>query len=235
MVRIGSWEGFVLVGVDVGFSKTRRTTGIALLEGEKLTLHKVGTSWEARKAVLPVDLEAAVTALDGPLVKAGSKNKRSCEVQFSRGPFAKRCKPGLSHFGTGLKLREATTETAKQFAPYTTWMIEAFPNLFLGVLTPDSVFAQQPKLKRGQKFDWLYEECAVSGIVEQKLKSLVKLPSVVWEQLRVERDHELRAALICLLTAALDDTGNVETFGDTEGGWFWLPPQKLWQPWARVL
>jgi hypothetical protein len=42
-----------LMGVDVGFSKTRRTTGIGCLEGDHLTLERAGTAWESRKAKIP--------------------------------------------------------------------------------------------------------------------------------------------------------------------------------------
>jgi hypothetical protein len=42
----------------------------------------------------------------------------------------------------------------------------------------------------------------------------------------------MQAALICLLTAALADKGTAAIIGEPEGGWFWLPPWTLWQPWA---
>jgi hypothetical protein len=58
------------------------------------------------------------------------------------------------------------------------------------------------------------------------------LPDEVWQRLRYEADHELRAALICLLTAALADKGTAAIIGEAEGGWFWLPPWSVWQPWA---
>jgi hypothetical protein len=45
-------------------------------------------------------------------------------------------------------------------------------------------------------------------------------------------DHELRAALICLLTAALAAQGTAAIIGEPSGGWFWLPPWSLWQQWA---
>jgi hypothetical protein len=47
---------------------------------------------------------------------------------------------------------------------------------------------------------------------------------VLWQRLRSETDHELRAALICLLTAALAHEGTAAIIGEAEGGWFWLPP-----------
>jgi hypothetical protein len=35
------------------------------------------------------------------------------------------------------------------------------------------------------------------------------------------------------LTAALADKGMAEIIGEAEGGWFWLPPWSMWQPWAK--
>jgi integral membrane sensor domain MASE1 len=58
------------------------------------------------------------------------------------------------------------------------------------------------------------------------------LPDVVWHRLRSETDHELRAALICLLTAGLAARGTAAIIGEAKGGWFWLPPWSLWQSWA---
>jgi hypothetical protein len=47
-----------------------------------------------------------------------------------------------------------------------------------------------------------------------------------------ETDHELRAALVCLLTAAFAAQGTACIVGDAESGWFWLPTLSLWQGWA---
>jgi hypothetical protein len=60
----------------------------------------------------------------------------------------------------------------------------------------------------------------------------LELPAEVWSRLSSETDHELRAALICLLTAALAAQGNAAIIGEPTGGWFWLPPWSLWQHWA---
>jgi len=51
--------------------------------------------------------------------------------------------------------------------------------------------------------------------------------------LAIETDHERRAALICLLTAALAYEGRAAIIGEAESGWFWLPPWSLWQTWAK--
>jgi hypothetical protein len=88
------------------------------------------------------------------------------------------------------------------------------------------------QFKRGRRFEWLYTQMVTSGRLESFLSENLDLPDVVWHRLRTETDHELRAALICLLTAALADKGTTSVIGEAEGGWFWLPPWLLWQPWA---
>ena len=81
-------------------------------------------------------------------------------------------------------------------------------------------------------FDWLYEQIATTGRLESILATRLDLPREVWHRVRTERNHELRAALICLLTAAFAAQGVAEVVGELAGGWFWLPPGSLWQPWA---
>ena len=109
--------------------------------------------------------------------------------------------------------------------------MEAFPNAFLAVLTPEAQL-MAPKLKRGRRFDWLCEQLATTGRLESILAARLDLPREVWHRVRTERDHELRAALICLLTAAFANQRAADVVGEPSGGWFWLPPRALWQPWA---
>ena len=111
--------------------------------------------------------------------------------------------------------------------------MEAFPNAFLGVLMPEVELLAAPKLKRGRRFDWLYEQVAKQGSWNRCCQRPLDLPDVVWHRLRSETNHELRAALICLLTAALAKKGSATIIGEIEGGWFWLPPWSLWEPWAK--
>ena len=111
-------------------------------------------------------------------------------------------------------------------------IVEAFPNAFLGVLMPEVELLAAPRFKRGRRFDWLYEQMVTTGRLESGAVRNLDLPDVVWHRLRSETDHELRAALICLLTAALASKGTTAIIGEAEGGWFWLPPWSLWEPWA---
>jgi hypothetical protein len=236
------------MGIDVGFSTTRATTAIALLDGDKVRLVRTGTTWKRREAQIARDFQPSVIALDGPLLPRGADERvrRLCETVFVHAPFHKRCKPGLSHWGLGLELRRASTEACAQFSRVLTLsslegnktvcrggsIVEAFPNAFLGVLAPEIELLSAPKLKRGRRFDWLYEQVAMTGKLESILSKNLELPDELWLRLRAEKDHEQRAALICLLTAALAAQGTAAMIGESTGGWFWLPPWSLWQPWA---
>jgi hypothetical protein len=145
-------------------------------------------------------------------------------------------RPGLSHHGVGLELRQASGDAGTQFSRILGAsvagnggivcregpIVEAFPNAFLGVLMPEVELLAAPKFKRGRRFDWLYERMVTSGRLESLLSENLDLPDVVWHRLRTETDHELRSALICLLTAALADKGTASIIGEAQGGWFWL-------------
>jgi hypothetical protein len=106
------------MGIDVGFSKKRRTTGIACLKGDHLTLERAGTAWESREAKIPDGFQPSVIAIDGPLLPfcANLNIRRHVESIFIRAPFHNSCRPGLSHHGVGLELRQASSATATQFS-----------------------------------------------------------------------------------------------------------------------
>jgi hypothetical protein len=112
-------------------------------------------------------------------------------------------------------------------------VVEAFPNAFLGVLMLEGELLAAPKLKGRRRFDSLYDRMAATGRLESLLSKNLHLPDLVWQRLRFETDHELRAALICLLTAALAANGTAAIIGEADSGWFWLPPWSLWQTWAK--
>ena len=71
-------------------------------------------------------------------------------------------------------------------------IIEAFPNAFLGVLTPEPTLRLAPIFKRGRRFDWLYDITVSSGNLELKLSKELDLPAEMWRRLRVEKHHERR-------------------------------------------
>jgi hypothetical protein len=78
-----------LMGIDVGFSKTRRTTGIACLDVDQLILERAGTAWESREARIPKGFQPSIIAIDGPLLPLGADLhiRRHVELLFIRAPF----------------------------------------------------------------------------------------------------------------------------------------------------
>lgn len=235
-----------LLGIDVGFSRNRPTTGIAWSSATGFDAAKTHTDWDRRKLHIPPATTFAVIAIDGPLVPLGSPDnlERICERLFIRGAFQTRCKPGLSHHGYGLDLRRAATETAQQVSFLASpgarpdrqirdgvSIVEAFPNAFLGVLIPDACF-DGPAAGKRKKFDWLYEHAIRQGTFEAVMNAIGWENPNLLTKILSERDHEKRAAWICLLTAACAASGEAEVVGDAGSGWFWLPPLKLWAPWA---
>jgi hypothetical protein len=214
--------------------------GIACLESDHLTLERAGTAWESREAKIPKGFQPSVIAIDGPLVPLGAdlQVRRYVESVFIRAPFHNRCKPGLSHRGFGLELRQASGDACTQFGRILAAsalatpaivcregpIVEAFPNAFLGVLMPEFELLAAPKFERGRRFDWLYERMVTSGRLKSLLSESIDLPGVAWASLQSETNHELRAALICLVTAAIAAKGTAAIIGETQGGWFCLPP-----------
>jgi hypothetical protein len=239
-----------LLGVDVGFSKSKKTTGLAWFANSTIETALAGTSWPDRSRSLPRDVKFAIAALDAPIVPSDNYNAaRGCERAFYGGAFSRRCRPGLSHHGRrGLALRDAGREAAQQFAavlepdalPFgpsvfqTKPIIEAFPNAFMGVLLPEVSFGGWSKSLRKAKSDWLYEQVLEAGLFGTLLSKLNLASPAILRKFEEAWHHDERAALICLLTAMFARSGDAVIVGDADGGWFWLPPMTLWASWASA-
>jgi hypothetical protein len=238
-----------LIGLDVGFSIKRPSSGVARLSpsGELRVGHAMA-SWESRASVVGSG-RASVAAIDAPYTRLGLSEKRGCERIFLLGRFQKRCKPGLSHVrGTGQSLRAAGRETADQlkvvvesgklgaaFPRVESFnLVEAFPNAYLGVCVAEDVYVGKPRLRRGKKFDWLYDSWVSSNLFQDTTQQ-IRLPSLgqLGDIFGRTKQHDERAALVCLLTAAGVFTGNYTAAGDPEGGYFFLPPWGSWAKWAK--
>jgi hypothetical protein len=107
-----------LLGVDVGFAKSKKTTGLAWFANSTIETALTGSSWSERSRSLPRGVRFAIAALDAPIVPADNCDApRGCEHTFYGGAFWNRCRPGLSHHGRrGLALRDAGRQAAQQFA-----------------------------------------------------------------------------------------------------------------------
>jgi len=60
-----------------------------------------------------------------------------------------------------------------------------------------------------------------------------ELPDEIAARCEAETDHDIRAALVCLLTAAFAATGDGVVVGREVDGYFFLPPTNFWEEWAR--
>ncbi len=215
------WRNVSLLGIDVGYSDKKKTTGIAIFEnGGLIGPFCVGSSFAARREVIEKYAPFDEIAIDGPILPHDTleKSRRYCEYSLVGGLFAKRCKPGLSHYGEGLKLRQAAASMAgygflSKKSPATLPITEAFPNGFLGVLIESEAYEKFGKIRRGHKSDVFYRYAIAQVKFEALLKILNWRDSTIIEGLKREANnstregHEKRAALVCLLTAACALTG----------------------------
>jgi hypothetical protein len=239
------------LGVDVGFATSSLTTGLAWRIGDEVGATKTGTSWKRRREVLPSGITYSIAALDAPILpEHEEQSHRGCESIFYGGAFWNRCRPGLSHHGRALGLRRAGADAASQFATVVSGLdlvselqvrrncaiVEAFPNTFLGVLLPEAIYEDRDFGFSERKSDWMYRKVAERGIFR---KLLIQLgwtePGTITQfhdQAGLDGNHDVRAALICLLTAGFAASGNAVVIGDPTHGWFWLPPKRFWEEWA---
>lgn len=236
-----------VAGLDIGPSLKRKTSGLATIVGQKIVLDRRVGGANAYQPILAAG-SFQVIAIDGPIIPAGgdARSTRGVERLFASGPFQRRCKPGFSHVtGTGLRLRTAAGLAADRLVAATALLkaapsfprvrqgsiVEAFPNAFLGVCLDDRCYAAMRALRRGRKFDWLYDQWVRQGLIAQlHLPSDAKALPMWFAR---TSDHEERAALVCALTALLTSGATFTAVGDETAGWFFLPPWHIWQPWAR--
>ncbi len=186
-------------------------------------------------------------AIDGPIVPTATNPEqviRRCESLLSKGPFGKRCKPGFSHFGTGLRLRKAATTIANEMPGYrrhnSVRVVEAFPNAFLGVMLDDKTYAAFERIPRGKKSDIFFAQASLGGAFDRLFECLgwddanlrKQIQAVTRETTRISHEH--RAALVCVLTAGCALSGLAAYVGDESGGSICLPPLGLWADWAKT-
>jgi hypothetical protein len=101
--------------------------------------------------------------------------------------------------------------------------VEAFPNLFLGVLCDEADCPRKPAKKR-KWTDSLYP------LVKPKLEGLLRLLLPCRQQAASLdiRDHEEIAAFTCALTALCVSARRFVGLGSETDGFIILPPSGLW-------
>jgi hypothetical protein len=203
--------------------------------GDHLTLERAGTAWESREAKIPKGFLPSVIAIDGPLLPQGTAHdiRRHVEFIFSRAPFHNRCRPGLSHSGVGFQFRRASEDACISLVPNSPFRVEkwrrrlprrtrrrSLPKCLSGRADARSRIAGCTEVQAGTALRLALRTDGYNREAGVGAAKTLDLPDVVWHRLRSETDHELRAALICLLTAALASKGTTAIIGEAEGGRF---------------
>ena len=240
----GEAESGAVLGIDVGWSPKKSTTGLCLIEWTNretnLFCSEVGVDDRQEKlSQLIQGRRLLAVGIDGPLIPKlkTTKQYRSAEALLSRGKFRYRGKPGPTNGGSGPELHKQATILAKltlrtqdvglaayHFKIHEKAVVEAFPNAFLAVLHPDDGFPLRPEVPR-RWTDTLFPR------LHQKIEELLVflLPQHKTSfNLRDIHSHEGIASFICALTALCVTFGRCIAVGDRELGYVVLPPLEYW-------
>lgn len=238
-----------VLGVDVGFSTTRRSSAACLLkwgEGQiTWTIQRFRAVADEQEAIILAvagsgRLEAA--AFDGPL-RSGFDvigRYRVAERMLTRRLGARIGKPGQSSTPVGKALNAAANDCAGVVLRGCDLVlithavriddkavVEAFPGAFLGVLLadPSALVAS-----RADRSDVFFRHLAKDGTLEHLLAHL--LPGrIIALPLAGVTNHDDRAALVCALSALCVAARDYTAVGDADG-WIMLPPRRFVQDWA---
>jgi hypothetical protein len=240
-----------VLGVDVGFSPTRRSSAVCRLDWNateiELTIDRFKALEPERSAVITsvADRRLIVAAFDGPLrsdLEVIGRYRLAEELLTRRlRPFIG--KPGQASAPVGKKLNDAANICAKiilgldlvsasvhDHAIHAKAIVEAFPSSFLGMLIDDP---KSLSARRGDRSDNFFVHLSgvglLNGLIEHHLPS-----RHLTEPFSAITNHDDRAAVVCALTALAVAAGDYVVVGDDDG-WIVLPPRSFIRPWAWKL
>lgn len=246
-------EGQVL-GIDIGYSETKRTTGICIIKWSEseinITLKNIPTEANAQKLSLKKllnDGRFRCAALDAPIRRGFDiiGIYRVAELMLTRGfqPFIG--KPGQASSGNGIKLNSSANEVAKFLIEldcvepanhkariHDKAIVEAFPTSFLGTMLDYGQFPWAGA-KSDIYFEYLLgpEHPQPKPPTNNRLKLLIEklLPGreLKGNPFSMVRDHEERAAIVCSLTALCVVVKQYVAVGDPLNGYIILPPLAI--------
>lgn len=238
-----------LVGISPGASFSEPTTGICRTGLAGFHVGRTFADKLSRTQALGLGGPSPVIAIGAPVLPRGvlNPNSRICEKVFASVPFDIRCAARDTAHGSGAALRRAGCDTGVQWVresrgtPYAgifpqvlarAGLIEAFPRVFLGVLLPDSTFDDPPA---GIRLSWLHERCTEHRAWD-RLQGVLAWPDRQLWSAAASSDlyEEERAAIVCAVTAVCVWAGRYVAVGEAKGGYGFLPPWNLWEPWARA-
>ena len=241
------------LGIDVGYSKRRRSTGLCLLKISDGVLSweciNTGTKecdrLEDLRALVPKGTHLLGVGIDGPITSALRvvPHYRTADALLSRGPFRFRGKPGQTSSPSGQMLHYHATLLAKlvlglqgqehlSLAKAThpnpvgdRRILEIFPNAFLGVLLPDEAFSGLRLYRDASDRFW---DIAIHVSYLSNLIDNIAPQVTLSCPLSTVIDHDHRAALICALAVLCVARNRYVAIGDPVDGDIILPPDECW-------
>lgn len=243
-------EAGLVLGVDVGWSEKKKTTGVCVLTWDRSTVtllrERIGKDaehlYQDLRRVTNSETVLAV-AIDGPL--RGTLDEigvyRDAEMMLTRGFQQFIGKPGQSSSPNGKELNRAANAVAEavlsqnlvgksshQARIHDHAIVEAFPTSFLGVMLDEGQYPVS-----GARSDIYFENLLGPDFIrakipkENRLVALLRnlLPGrVVNDTLASVTDHEERAAIACAVTALCVAVRQYVAVGDRRNGYIVLPP-----------
>ena len=241
-----------VLGVDVGFSPTRRSSAICRLDWDARQI-----TWTIRRfRALPAERQATILAVagsarleaaafDGPLRQGLDiiGRYRTAERMLTKRLTKLIGKPGPANVPSGKALNEAANHCARNVGELCTAqparhavrigdlaLYESFPSSFLGLMLEDPA---QVAARRGDRSDVFFQRLVADGTLERLLAHLLPHRSPA-AQLANVTNHDDRAALICALGALSVAASDFTAVGEPTDGWIILPPHAFIRDWARV-
>ena len=229
----------MLLGVDIGYSRSRPSTGLCLIDPAAAvpvrSVHvRASETLRAAHALLEGARLVGV-GIDGPLrpdlrrLRAG----RECERRLTRAPFHLRCRPGSVTAPVGQRLHAEATRIARALARAhpAALRVEAFPTAFLRTLLPEH---RPGRVSRGDKSQVYWTCCVRDGALARLVASLFpRRAAAIVTALAELRQRDERAAAVCALTARAAVRGEDTRVGVTADGWISLAPRRFLADWAR--
>jgi hypothetical protein len=242
-----------VLGVDVGYSQTRRSSAVCRLDWDEQKIHWTIARFRAAEpersatiARIAGETTLACAAFDGPLRSDLEPIGvyRIAERMLTRRLQRLIGKPGQSSTPVGRQLNCHANECAKvvlglgktspathRTAIHAKAIVEAFPTSFLGLMIaePRQLFDAQ----RGNRSDIFYVHLARTGVLTGLISDLLPDRHLV-EIFEAVTNHDDRAAVVCALTSLCVAASKYSSVGDRQG-WIILPPKDFIQPWAWSL
>jgi hypothetical protein len=242
--------GGAVLGIDVGWSLRGATTGLCLVQWRDgvvtWTFGRARHDKEHRRAAIaallaPAGGELGAVAVDGPLRPDLDCRctYRVCDALLSRGAFQRRGKVAPTNCPSGFRLHQEAALLAElalehpvaaarhRRAIHARAVVEAFPNLCLGVMCDDEDRAPYPRpAQRRHWTDTLYPRLAERAKLDVLMDLLLPGHRVAGAWGAVTH-HEDRAALACAVTALGLAVGRYVAVGAADG-WVVLPAAEAW-------